>query len=703
MGFFALVNERTCTVLSQSSQSQREYPPARRADQVDDYHGTSVADPYRWLEDLDSPETAAWVAAQAAYTEDFLAGEPARDAIRARLTALWDYERYSVPSREGANIAYFKNTGLQNQSVLYVASSLEDEPRVLLDPNTFSSDGTVALSSISFSDDGLLCAYAISASGSDWLEWRVRDVLTGVDRPDHIAWSKFSGATWRKDGSGFYYVRYDEPQPGAAQFKDANFFHKIYFHTLGTAQADDRLVYERTDHKDWNFSTAVSEDGRWLLIDSSAGTDPKNGVYVLDLHAPEAPPVELLQPGVALYAFVGNDADTFYFRTTLDAPRMRVIAVSLDDRAPREVVAQTDDTLEDTVMFGDRFIALYLHDARSLVLVYDLEGTLVRELPLPGLGSVGGFTGKRSDPQTFFSYTSYTQPTTIYSYVLDSGETAPVFAPTVAFDPAHYSSEQVFYTSKDGTRVPLMISSKKGVARDGSAPLILYGYGGFNISLTPAFSPAMLVWLEMGGMYAVANLRGGGEYGEAWHEAGTKERKQNVFDDFIAAAEYLIGKKYTSTSKLAIFGGSNGGLLVGAAITQRPDLFGAAIPAVGVLDMLRFQKFTIGWAWISDYGTSDERADFDVLHAYSPLHNLRSGVTYPPTMITTADHDDRVYPAHSFKFAAQLQHVSSGDTPALIRIETKAGHGAGKPTSKVIDEAADRYAFLVRTLDFTPA
>ncbi|GAC1407340.1 MAG: prolyl oligopeptidase family serine peptidase [Candidatus Velthaea sp.] len=666
---------------------------------ADNYHGTVVPDPYRWLEDLDSAETSAWVTAQDDLTESFLATVPERDGIRERLTALWDYERYSVPMREGANYVYSKNTGLQNQAVLYVAPALGAPARTLLDPNALSADGTVALSGASFSDDGTLLAYAMSASGSDWLEWRVREVATGKDRDDLVRWSKFSGAAWRKDGSGFYYSRYDEPLPGAAQFKDANYFHKVYFHQLGTDQTEDALVFERPDHKDWNFSTAVTDDGRWLIVDMSEGTDPKNGIAVVDLRLAGAKPTQLIAQGEALYSFIGNDDDVFYFRTTLDAPRGRVVAVELAGDSPREIIAQTQDTLEDVALFGDRFIAQYLHDAHSLVDIYDLEGTLLREIPLPGLGSAGGFTGKRDDRETFFSFTSYTMPTTIYRYDLAAATVSAVFTPRVAFDPAEYTSEQVFYISKDGTRVPMIVSSKRGIARDGATPTILYGYGGFNISLTPAFSPAMLVWMEMGGRYAVANLRGGGEYGEAWHEAGTKANKQNVFDDFIAAAEYLIEHKYTSTPKLAISGGSNGGLLVGAAMTQRPDLFGAALPAVGVMDMLRFQKFTIGWAWVSDYGSSDDPADFANLYAYSPLHNLRMNGGYPPTMITTADHDDRVYPAHSFKFAAQLQHVQSGDdAPALIRIETKAGHGAGKPTSKMIDEAADRYAFLTRVL-----
>jgi len=675
------------------------YPDAPRIDHVDVYHGTAVPDPYRWLEDLDSPETAAWIAEENALTESFLSEIPRHASIRARLTELWDYERYSVPSRHGASYIYSKNSGLQNQAVLYIAPSLDAPARVLLDPNALSADGTVALTGLSFSDDGTLMAYAVSASGSDWLEWRVRDVATGTDRTDLVRWSKFSGAAWRKDGSGFFYSRYAEPADptDVARFKDANYFHQVYFHRLGTEQGDDKLVYERPDHKDWNIAAHVSDDGRWLILHVTRGSDPKNRMFVQDL-TDGTPVVELLNRGDASYDFLGNDGARFYILTTLDAPRGRVISVELDNRAAVECVPQTEDTLQDAAIFGDRLVALYLHDAHSLIHLRTLGGTMIGPIPLPGLGSASGFGGKRDAAETFFNYTSYTAPSTVYRYDLVSGKTSAVFTPSVKFDPSGYTSEQVFYASKDGTRIPMIISYKKGVVRNGEAPAILYGYGGFDISVTPAFSPAMLVWMEMGGIYAVANLRGGGEYGEEWHLAGVLDRKQNVFDDFIAAANYLIGNNWTSTPKLAIAGGSNGGLLVGAVMTQRPELFGAALPAVGVMDMLRFQKFTIGWAWISDYGSSDDPRQFRTLLAYSPLQNLKPGVTYPPTLITTADHDDRVFPAHSFKFAAQLQADQAGDAPVLIRVESKAGHGVGKPTTKIIEEAADRYAFLVRVL-----
>jgi prolyl oligopeptidase len=674
----------------------RNYPPAPHCETVDDYHGRQVADPFRWLEDIDSPETGAWIAAQNELTEHYLAAVPRRAEIRRRLEHIWNYERFSAPSREGRQYAFYKNSGLQNQSVLYVAPALDAPARVLIDPNLFSADGTVALSGLAFSHDGERVAYAVSTSGSDWLEWHVRDVAGGTDLGDRVQWSKFSGAAWRADGSGFYYSRYD--QPVDAHFKAANYFHKLYFHRLGTPQADDVLVYERPDHKDWNVAPVVSEDGRWLIIYVSEGTEPRNRVFVQDL-AEGGEVVELLPDADGKYEYLGNDADRFYFQTTRDAPRGRIVSIDLGRRNVKELVAEQADALDGVSIYGDLIVAHYLHDAHSLVRLYDLNGNDLGEIPLPGLGTVGGFQGKRSDTEAFFSFTSYTAPATVYRYDFASRQTSTVFRPAVDFDPGKYTSEQVFFTSKDGTRVPMIATYRKDTVFDGSAPTLLYGYGGFDISLTPAFSPATLVWLEMGGIYAVANLRGGGEYGEEWHLAGTRDRKQNVFDDFIAAARYLITNKYTRPDKLAIMGGSNGGLLVGAVMTQAPELFGAALPAVAVMDMLRFQKFTIGWAWTSDYGSSDDPEQFEWLFAYSPLHNLRSGIAYPPTLVTTADHDDRVFPGHSFKFAARLQEVQSGDAPVLIRIESKAGHGAGKPTAKVIAEVADRYAFLVRVLD----
>jgi prolyl oligopeptidase len=671
------------------------YPETPRVDQIDEYFGTRVADPYRWLEEVDSPQTQRWIAEENALTESVLATVPQREAIRARLTEVWDYERRGVPQKVGGLYAYFRNTGLQNQAVLWVTRDLAEPGRVLLDPNTFSVDGTVALSGSEFSDDGSLLAYSVSSSGSDWQEWHVRDVVTGTDRPDLVRWSKFSGASWKRDGSGFYYSRYDEPAADS-KFKDANYYHKLYFHRLGTPQSADVLVYERPDHKDWNIGGTTTEDGRYLVLEVSRGTAPENGIFVKDLST-AGPVVELLDAD-ARYVYLANDATTFYFLSTKDAPRGRILAIDLHDRSPREIVAQSGDPLDGAAFFGDRIVATYLHDALARVVVYGIDGRTESEVALPGLGSAAGFTGKRSVRETFFSYTSYTEPTSIYRYDVATGLSARVFAPQIRFDASAFTSEQVFYTSKDGTRVPMMVTAKKGTPRDGTAPAILYGYGGFDISLTPSFSSAVLVWLEMGGIYAVANLRGGGEYGQTWHRDGVKERKQNVFDDFIAAAEYLIDERWTSARKLAIHGGSNGGLLVGACMVQRPELFGAALPAVAVMDMLRFQHFTIGWAWTSDYGSSEDASDAANLIAYSPYHNLREGEQYPATLITTGDHDDRVFPAHSFKFAAALQHAQGGPAPILLRIETKTGHGAGKPTTKLIDEVADRYAFLVKVL-----
>lgn len=687
--------------MSSAAAAPPPYPHAPRINHVDDYFGTHVVDPYRWLEEIDAAPAQRWIAEQNALTERVLAAVPQRAAICSRLTTLWNYERRSVPEKAGNLYAYFRNTGLQNQAVLYVTRDLAEPGRVLLDPNTFSTDGTVALSGASFSDDGTRLAYSISASGSDWQEWHVRDVAAGADLPDLVRWAKFSSASWRRDGSGFYYSRYDEPPQDARQFKDTTYFHKLYFHRLGTPQSADVLVYERPDHKDWSLGATTTEDGRFLIIDATRGSDRNNRVFLKDI-ASDGPVTALIGDGEASYEYLANDATTFYFRTTRDAPRGRIIAVEPGAAAVLEIVPQSDDSLDAASFFGDAIVAQYLRDARAFVRVYGIDGRLLRDVVLPGLGSVGGFGGKRSERETFYTYTSYTEPASIYRYDLAGGLSSRVFAPQLAYDADAFVSEQMFYASKDGTRIPMIVTSKRGVARDGTAPAILYGYGGFDISVTPAFSSAVIVWLEMGGIYAVANLRGGGEYGEAWHEAGMKTQRQNVFDDFIAGAEYLIAEGWTSPAKLAIHGGSNGGLLVGACMTQRPELFGAALPSVGVLDMLRFERFTIGWAWTSEYGSADDPDDFRTMLAYSPYHNLRDGVCYPSTLITTGDHDDRVFPAHSFKFAAALQHAQGCDNPVLLRVEMKAGHGAGKPTSKLIDEVADRYAFLVLALGFEP-
>ncbi|MGV0108596.1 prolyl oligopeptidase [Nostoc sp. DSM 114160] len=692
-----------------SSEKSLTYPTSHKSNQVDNYHGTLVADPYRWLEDPDSEETRTWIEAQNQVTFGYLSEIPAREKIKQRLTKLWDYEKYGIPFKEGESLRdgsteryfYFKNDGLQNQSVLYTLKTLDDQPQVLLDPNKLSEDGTVALSGLSISEDGKLLAYGLSSSGSDWQEWKVRNIETGEDLQDHLKWIKFSGASWTHDNQGFFYSRYDEPNE-KTRLEDVNYYQKLYYHQLGKPQSEDVLIYHRPDQKEWGFSGGVTEDGRYLIISIWLGTDSKNLVFSKDLTNPNAEVVELINQFEADYSFIDNDDSVFYFRTDLNAPRGRVIAIDTKNPAPenwQEIIPQSAETLESVGILNNQFVADYLKDAHSQIKIFDLKGGFIREVELPGLGSAGGFGGKRYDTETFYSFTSFTIPGTIYRYDMVTGKSEVFRQPQVDFNPDDYETKQVFYHSKDGTRVPMFITHKKGIKLDGNNPTYLYAYGGFNASMTPSFSVSLLVWMEMGGVYAMPNIRGGGEYGEEWHQAGIKDKKQNVFDDFIGAAEWLIANKYTKTQKLAIAGGSNGGLLVGACITQRPDLFGAALPAVGVMDMLRFHKFTIGWAWTSEYGSADNPEEFPALYAYSPLHNITPDTAYPATLITTADHDDRVVPAHSFKFAAALQEAHTGDAPTLIRIETKAGHGAGKPTAKIIEEAADKWAFLVRALD----
>ncbi len=677
-----------------------KYPPSPRSETVDDYHGTRVADPYRPLEEPNAPATRAWIDAQNKVTFGFLGAIPERSAIERRLTELWNYEKYSPPFHEGGRYFYTFNTGLQNQSVLYTMDSLAAEPRALLDPNTLSADGTVALAGMKVSDDGRYLAYGIAGAGSDWTEWKVRDVAQGTDLPDLLKWVKFSGAEWTPDGKGFFYSRYPEPKPGD-DLKGANYYAKMYFHQVGKPQSEDVLVWEEPDHKEWRASAAVTDDGAYLIFTIGKGTDAKHRVLYRKLDQPVGQAVHLVGDFDAEYAFIDNDGPIFWFQTNKGAPRGKVVAIDVRKPEPEhwvEVIPQAAETLEAVDVVADHFLVLYLKDAHTQVRVLDLKGKHVRDVAFPGLGTASGFHGKRKDKETFYSFVSFTAPGSVYRYDVATGESTPWRAPKLAYDPADYETTQVFFPSKDGARIPMFLSHKKGLARDGSNPTLLYGYGGFNISLSPSFSPSVLAWMEMGGLYAQPNLRGGGEYGEDWHQAGTKTHKQNVFNDFISAAEWLIANHYTSTPKLAIAGGSNGGLLVGACLTQRPDLYGATLPAVGVMDMLRFHKFTIGWAWIDDYGSSDDPELFKTLHAYSPLHNIKPGVCYPPTLITTADHDDRVVPAHSFKFAATLQAAQGCANPILIRIETKAGHGAGKPTTKQIAEAADKWAFLVKTL-----
>ncbi len=676
-----------------------KYPKSRKSDVVDVIHGRPVPDPYRWLEELDSEETRAWIEEQNRLTFSFLDQIPERNKIRERLTQLWDYEKFGVPHREGNRYFFSKNDGLQNQNVLYTTDSLEEQPRVLLDPNELSPDGTVALVGYSVSDDGNLMAYGLSTAGSDWMEWKVRDVATGQDLLDVLKWIKFSSAAWTKDGSGFFYSRYAEPAPGATM-EETLYFQKIYFHKLGTDQSEDVLVYGRPDEREWSFYTYVTEDGRYLIVTVSRGTDPRYAVYYLALQVEDSALAELIGGFDAEYSFIGNEGQRFWFKTNLDAPRGRVIEIDAknpDHNLWKEVIPQSAETLESARILNRQIVASYLKDAHSAVRIFDLNGKFVRDLKLPGTGSVGGFSGKQNDTETYFAFTSFATPTQIYRCNLINGKSTLLWAPKVNFNPDDYVTTQVFYESKDGTKVPMFISHKKGLDRKGKNKTYLYGYGGFNISLTPAFSVAMLVWMELGGIYAVANLRGGGEYGEEWHRAGTLLKKQNVFDDFIAAAEWLIRYDYTRPEHLAIGGGSNGGLLVAASMIQRPDLFSAVMPSVAVLDMLRFHKFTIGWAWIDDYGNPDNPEQFPALYAYSPLHNLRAA-EYPAVLLSTADHDDRVVPSHSFKFASALQEFQRGSAPVLIRIDVRAGHGAGKPTSKLIDEITDKWAFLMATL-----
>jgi prolyl oligopeptidase len=681
-------------------EQRLSYPPGPRGDTVDLLHGVQVPDPYRWLEEIDSPRTQAWIEAQNRLTSEVLGGSSTRPRIRQRIAELWDYEKYGVPLKRAGRHFFTRNDGLQNQDVLYWIESLQGEPKVLLDPNRLSEDGTVALTGYEVSDDGRLLAYGLSASGSDWQEWRVREVDTGRDLEDRLEWVKFSSVAWTQDGSGFFYSRYDEPQEGST-YKGANYYHKLYCHRMGTPQSSDALIYERPDQKEWGFGGQVTEDGRYLVILVWRGTHRENGVFYKDLVRPDAPVIELLDEFDAAYEFVGNDGPVFFFTTDRDAPKGRLIAVDTREPEPeqwKEIVAEAGDAVQGASLVGGTLIVQYLHDAHSRVQTFDKAGRPLREVDLPGIGTAAGFAGRQGDPETFYLFTSFTAPGTVYRYDVTGGHSMVFRQPALRFDPSDYVTEQVFYTSKDGTRIPMFLTCKRGMARNGAIPTYLYGYGGFNISRTPEFSVSALVWMEMGGLYAVANLRGGGEYGKAWHEAGSKLKKQNVFDDFIAAAEWLIANGYTCTPRLAIGGRSNGGLLIGACLTQRPDLFGACLPVVGVLDMLRFHKWTIGWAWTSDYGSPDDAEEFKALRAYSPYHNIRPGTAYPPTLIATGDHDDRVFPAHSFKFAAALQAAQAGSAPVLIRIETKAGHGVGKPTAKLIDEMADLWAFAADAL-----
>lgn len=682
------------------------YPITKKVDQIDDYHGTLVADPYRWLEDTDSIDTASWISAQNELTKSFLSDISVKDHIRQRLTELWNFPRALAPHKVKNRYFQLRNTGLQNQDVLFVMDSIEDEKRVLLDPNSMSLEGTTSLSQWEVSKNGNLMAYATNESGSDWQIWRIRDVSTGEDLPDRIEWTKFSSVAWHPDGSGFYYCAYDQPEEGKT-YEGMNKNQKVLFHRIGAHQSEDNLVYQREDHPEWGYDPIISDSGEYLILHVWKGTDSRNRLYYRKLDSTNEF-VELIADLEATYQFVGNDGPIFYILTNHQAPRGRLIAIDTTDPAEigwKTIVPETGDAIENLKLINNQFVIIYSHHAYHLIKRYGLDGELLGNLELPTMGSIYSLDrdtylfGSRSESELYFTFNSFMYPPTVFQYSFEDDKCLPIEAPEIDFDFSQFTTEQIFVSSKDSTQVPMFLVTNNNISKNKNNPMLLYGYGGFNISQNPNFMISRLIWLELGGSLTVANLRGGGEYGEEWHQAGSVLNKQNVFDDMIACAEYLTSNEYTSPEKLVVEGRSNGGLLVGACITQRPELFGAALPAVGVMDMLRFHKFTIGWAWVSDYGSADDPVQFKVLHGYSPLHNIESGIEYPATLVTTADHDDRVVPGHSFKFIAALQAAQNGDNPVLIRIQTKAGHGFGKPTSILIDEQTDIFAFLVKVLD----
>ena len=677
------------------------YPDSKPGKIVDTLHDIKVPDPYRWLEDLNSDQTSAWVKAQNSLTDSYLDAIPGRQALENHLTKLWNVERLGVPSFEGGSYFFSKNNGLQNQSVLYSSKSLDLEPTVLLDPNKLSKDGTVALNSYEVSPDGKYLAYSTSASGSDWVEWKVREISSRKDLSDHLKWSKFSGVSWAKNSKGFYYGRFPTPKDGEEMMAQ-NIHKKIYFHEIGKPQSEDLLVYERSNQPKQGLYAWVTEDGKYLLIQVSQGTDTKNGLFYKDLSNSTSKVIELLSSFDASYDFITNLGSKFIIRTDLNAPKQKVISIDVNEPLSvrwETIIPESTETLRSVSHIGGLFIANYLKDARTEIRRFKTDGNSLPPVKLPGLGTASGFEGKSDQNETFYYFTSFTSPGAVYRYDVTRNASTLLKAPKTQFDRDHYESRQIFATSRDGTKIPMFIVSKKNLKLDGNNPTLLYAYGGFNISLRPSYSPATIAWLDLGGIYVMANLRGGGEYGEEWHEAGMKLKKQNVFDDFIACAEHLISNKFTSSKKLSIAGGSNGGLLVGACMVQRPELYGACLPAVGVMDMLRFHKFTIGWAWQAEYGKPEDPEDFKNLLTYSPYHNLKPN-NYPATMVITSDHDDRVVPSHSYKFAAALQSAQNGFAPTLIRIESKAGHGAGTPTSKRIEAIVDKYAFLAKALGF---
>ncbi len=676
------------------------YPDTRKTDQIDNYHGTEVADPYRWLEDDNSEETKAWVIAENKVTFDYLDKIPFRDQIKERLTEIWNYPKMGNPFEKKGIYFYSYNTGLQNQSVIYKKNSLEAEGEVFLDPNTLSEDGTVALTAFSISNNAKYVGYGIARAGSDWNEYFVRGIESGKDLDDHLKWIKFSGISWYKDG--FFYSRYPEPKEGDA-LKGSNENNKVYYHKVGTPQSEDKLVYEDPSNPQRGYGVEITDDEKWAVI---SGTESTTGNSLGFKSVNDKAFTWIVTSYDKNYALIGSHDDVIYVLTDRDAPRYKLVAIDLKNPAPenwKDIIPEREEVLQSCSSIGGRLIANFMKDAYDVVEVFDLDGNFLHKIEFPGIGSVNGFAGDDNATETFYTFTSFNYPPVIFRYNIAQNKSEVFYKSEVDFDGSQYETEQVFYESKDGTKVPMFIVSKKGLKKDGKNPALLYGYGGFNISQTPGFSISRAAWLEQGGVYAVANIRGGGEYGEEWHEAGTKLKKQNVFDDFIAAAEYLIDQKYTSPSKLGILGGSNGGLLIGAVINQRPDLFAAAIPAVGVMDMLRFHKFTIGRYWVADYGSSDDPEQFEYLLGYSPIHNISADKDYPAVMVTTADHDDRVVPAHSFKYIATLQEKYKGDNPVIIRIETNAGHGAGKPTEKYIEEYADEWAFLWYNMGFTPS